>query len=71
MTEALDERAAVVAWLRSQAAKWERLSRASDARGPEYAEIAHSQAEIAASYSDHADAIERGDHHLTKDQSHD
>jgi len=57
-----DERGKIVAWLRSQAKTWERLSRKSEARGPEYADIAHSQALLSASYSDHADAIERGDH---------
>lgn len=59
-----EERAAIVAWLRSQGATWERLSRRSDARGSEYADIAHSQAGIAASYQDHADAIEQGRHLL-------
>jgi hypothetical protein len=58
--------AAIVAWLRGQAATWERLSRKSAARGKEYAHITDSQASIAASYSDHADAIERGEYRGAK-----
>lgn len=69
MVEAADEierltaePALIVKWMRAQAATWERLSRKSAARGPEYADITNSQAGIAASYTDHADAIERGDY---------
>lgn len=62
MTDAEQERARVVAWLRSQAAFWERLSRRSAARGSEYRNISDCQAVIAASYCDHANSIERGDH---------
>ena len=58
----LEERASIVKWLQSQAKVWERMSRKSDARGPEYKGITHTQAVIAASYSDHADAIKGGLH---------
>lgn len=56
----LAERAAIVAYLRSQAEMWGRLTAKSEARGDE--EVSHSQALIAASYRDHALAIGRGDH---------
>lgn len=64
-----DERAAIVAWLRSRGAFWNRLALRSEGRGPGYAATAHSQALLAASYTDHADAIESGAHLKQGDKS--
>jgi len=58
----LEERKAIVKWMRGREAFWYRMARKSEARGPEYADIARSQALMAASYSDHAESIESGEH---------
>jgi len=53
-----ETRASIVAWMRKQAAMWNRLAAKAEKGGNR--DVMWSQIGIAASYADHADAVERG-----------
>jgi len=66
MAAAKGERDRIVAWMREQEDTWMRLAEKSAARGLEYADVHRSQVLIAASYNDHARAIEEGMHLISR-----
>jgi hypothetical protein len=63
------ERAAIVAWLRSQARKWEDMAIKAEKQFGSDSRTTQATVSIAASYSDHARAIASGEH--LKEPRHD